>query len=219
MNDIENIIEKYKKELMEFAAQNPPVISEAIPVIAEMNKPEPEQITVDEEPIPVAEGGVIGNFFPQYDSYDEFLSLNTERGELKVQVFAANQTFPVSGARVNVFLPLSNNSRVDLFEGLTDINGIVDGIVLPAPLMEYSQSPETANIRPFATYSILVTHPDFANARFLNVPVFSNTKSIQGVELVPLVNTGEVPGENVTSSPEPYLNLRGGNENGNTDNP
>ncbi len=220
MNDIESIIEKYKRELMEFSFQNPPeVTKETVPVMATTQEAEePQNQIVVEDPVPTVEEGVIGNYYPSYDSYDEFLRQNTEKGSLKVQLFAANQTFPIPGGKVTVLVKLNENDTATLFEGLTDINGIVDGISLPAPSSASTQSPETANIRPFATYTITATHPQYAMAEFENVPIFANVKSIQQIELVPLVNTGEVPPGTFTVSPEPYVNLRGGAGIDNTDN-
>ncbi len=217
MDEIENIIEKYKRELMEFALDNSSPVPQAVPTVAQMQPEEPMENTVVENPVPIVESETIGDFFPQYSSLDDFLSQNTEQGSLRVQVFAANRAFPISGARVSVFLPLAGNDRVDLFDGITDINGVIDGIILAAPSSANSQSPETANIRPFAAYTIFVEHPQFASAQFLNVPIFPRIKSIQNVELVPLIETGEAPPTNTRIGSEPYLNLRGGDENG-TDN-
>ncbi len=219
MNDIENLIKKYKRELMEFSFQNPPAVKEAMPTMATVAEvDEPQNQTVVENPVPTVEEGIVGDYFPSYNSYDEFLSQNTQKGTLKVQLFAANRTFPVLGGTVTVLVKLNENDSATLFEGLTDINGIIDPITLPAPSSSSTQSPETANIRPFATYTIIATHPQYAMAQFDNVPIFSNIKSIQQIELVPLVNTGELPPGTITIPPEPYVNLRGGISNGNANN-
>ncbi len=230
MNNIENIIEKYKKELMDFSLQNPSISSDSVPTMATVESMSPDtssktgnmqnnsEQSITEDPIPVAEEGVVGDFFPEYSNLEDFLAKNPQKGTLKIQLSAANQAFPVTGAQVAVDVELSDNNTVNLFEGLSDINGIVDDITLPAPSSSPSQSPNTASIRPFATYTISVQKPQYAKATFKNVPIFANVKSIQQIDLVPLVDTGEQPPDNLTVSPEPYLNLRGAEESGNTDN-
>ncbi len=213
MDNIENIIERYRRELMEFNLQNPqappedsqsvapPFYAEAVSQNIEVRRPETDD-----------------NSFKPYQSYDDFLKDNTQTGALRVQVFGADRAFPISGAEVNINLPLANEESVNLFDGLTDINGIVDNIVVPAPSSELSQSPENPQIKPYATYKITVRHPLYADSEFLSVPVFSGVKSIQGVELIPLSASGEAPDSPPVLLPEPYLNLRGIDLIGNTDN-
>ena len=104
-------------------------------------------------------------------------------GTLKIQVFAADQVYPISSARVRV--TKSGDSRV-LFDGYTDSSGIVDNIVLPAPSNIYSLEPSLT--RPYALYDLIVERPGFVRHRFLKIPVFSGIESIQNVQLFPSTN-------------------------------
>ncbi|MBQ8783951.1 MAG: hypothetical protein IJZ57_09315 [Clostridia bacterium] len=215
MDDIENIIKRYQRELLEFSSQNQAISPQAVPVVSPRVVQEPAPEIFTENPAPVVEQEVQREVFPRYSTYEEFLRANTEEGLLRVQVFGGNKFFPVTGARVRVSLPLESGNEVQQFDGLTDINGVVDNIPLPAPPLSLSQSPNTTQIRPFAYYTVMVEHPRYASTRFLNVPVFSDVKSVQNVQLVPLVGTGETPGTTVQFQTEPFLNLRGLEENGN----
>ncbi len=218
MDDFENIIKKYQKELMEFSLQNPLPKEKAIPVFSEQLSKNENIISVVEDPQPVAEEPGETTAFPMYTDYDEFLKSNTEKGSLRIQVFAGDRFFPIPNARVRVTLPLLSADDIQLSDALTDINGVVDNIVLPAPPVELSQSPETAAIRPFAFYTIKVEHPKYATSQFVNVPVFAGVKSIQDVQLVPLTESGDFPDNVVRFQSDPFIALRGAESNGYTNN-
>lgn len=130
---------------------------------------------------------------------------NSAYGSLRVQVFAADQVYPISAANVVV----TENEKDDvLFQGYTDSSGIVDNILLPAPSKEMSEAPSL--LKPYAQYDITVSHPRFAQRKYVGVPVFEGIKSIQTVQLVPDEN-GNNSAQTVTES-EPndlLLKVRG----------
>ncbi len=216
MNDIENIIKRYQQELLEFSSQNQTKSPSVVPVVSSDVEEAPIDETFVENSLPAIEQAQQYDYLQQYDTYDDFLSENSSNGLLRVQVFGGNQFFPIPGARVTVSLTLSNGTGVEQFDGLTDINGVVDNISLPAPPAALSQSPNVSEQRPFSYYTVEVEHPRYAASRFLNVPVFSDVKSVQNVQLVPLINSGSQPDTTVQLRAEPFLKLRGIEENGNT---
>ena len=79
---------------------------------------EPEMTRIEEEPMKTGTKTEEPD-----DEADSF-------GTLKVQVFAAQQVYPISSARVIV---RRNGEDKILFEGYTDSSGIVDNIRLPTP--------------------------------------------------------------------------------------
>lgn len=214
MDNIDNIIERYQQELMEFNALHSHPEKDAAPVISRGFLP--TEAEEKETPEKVSESPADTQTL--YSGYDEFFKDNTQTGTLRVQVYAANRAFPISGAEVSVFLPVSDSGSTELFNGITDINGVVDNITLAAPPFSLSQTPDNPQLKPYASYRILITHPQYADAEFVSVPVFAQRKSIQGVELIPLSATGEAPDTTPRSYPEPYFNLRGFATDGNTDN-
>ncbi len=252
MDDFDNLIERYRRELMEFSKNNcsKPAVSEpksnqkdnatqaeicteckVIPVekeqILPVNTQPKEEADFDEMPadIPATETenaenvkvdysqaaneNSVGNAtVPKFKNYEEFIRNNPQNGSLKVQVFAADHAFPVPSARVVVVLELQNGTR-EFFDGLTDINGIVDDIILPAPARENSQSPSESPALPYSSYTTYVEHPDFVDARYTDVPVFAGIKSIQGVELIPLVSVGNEPKFVETDESNSFERLKG----------
>ena len=80
-----------------------------------------------------------------------------------------------------------------MFSGLTNTDGIIDSVTLPAPDFAMSQSPSESKYLPYAIYTTLIERPGYVNAIYTNVPVFSGIESIQGVEMVPLVANGAGP--------------------------
>lgn len=112
---------------------------------------------------------------------------NTGTGKLVVQVYVASGALPVEGAKVTV----TDADGNVVAERITDISGVASVEKLTAPAAEYSQQP--GRVIPYSTYNILVSHPGYYTAQFLNVPVFDKNESIQPVGLIPL-------GENATEN-------------------
>lgn len=235
MEDFDKLIEKYRSELIEFSKSNPipdeviessAEIEEAVPAAndnvntnCETEKIEecdasPDKLTevTAEEDEPITnniESEKTGVYVaPQFADYAEFIKNNPQSGSLRVQVSAANEAFPIPNARVTVVLELLNGPR-EMYDGLTDINGIIDNIKLPAPDSEMSQSPSSSGVLPYSTYTTYVEHPDFVKEKFTNVPVFSGIKSIQGVELISRVNYGNQPESIVQNEGESFTRLKG----------
>lgn len=119
---------------------------------------------------------------PPLVSYTEFMETNPKTGSLKVQAFTGQQTAPISGVTVVVSKTFSDGERV-FYSLVTDENGIVDNILLPAPSKTLSEQP--SNIPPYSDYSITAFHPSFHQEVYSNVPVFEGIKSIQPVRLTP----------------------------------
>ena len=224
MEEFENIIEKYRRELVELSKQNE---SQNIPQTEEIsvedqtdfteNEPdfvpviEQEEIIPEEIPDPVINDSepaqsardipgievTAGDPFSnpnreKFDTYAEFLQNNPQQGYLKVQVYANDRTYPIDNARVRVILNLKNEAR-EMFSGLTNTDGIIDSIILPAPDVSQSQSPSDSVFLPYAIYTTLIDRPGYVNATYTNVPVFSGIESIQGVEMIPLTSGGQWP--------------------------
>ncbi len=125
-----------------------------------------------------------------------FLTQNPETGTMQIETSAAGRAFAVNSARVMIFLPL-DSGNITLFDGLTDISGLTDKIILPAPARNLSTSPNNGNALPYAVYTVYVEHPSFVRSIFNNVPVFSGVESIQPVEML-----AKVEGLN---EPEPII--------------
>lgn len=198
MHNLEDMIEKYRRELVEFSkqesvrelnsgemAESVPTMASALPFVADVgNDRETEK----------------------YPSYEDFVRLNPSSGLMKIQATSGGTSFPIINAAVKISIPLGEGDR-EIFSGYTDINGIIDNISLPAPNSSFSLDETNTTVVPYAVYAVSVSHPEFAKSDFFNVPVFSGTKSIQPVRLVPLTETGEEPG--TVNTPNPTMVLYG----------
>lgn len=114
---------------------------------------------------------------------NNFLTANPETGTLRIETFASDRAFAVPSARLMVFLPLESGN-ITLYDGITDISGSSERIVLPAPPRSLSSSPDNGNVLPFSAYTVYIEHPSYVRSLFNNVPVFSGIESVQPVQML-----------------------------------
>lgn len=112
-------------------------------------------------------------------SYDEFLRRNTAIGKLKVQASRAQGALPTEGVRISIIGNFSD-ARVLFFDGLTDADGLITGILLPAPPRTASLQPDTAGRG--AVYQLFAAHPDF-EPEVYEIEIFEGVNAIQPVSL------------------------------------
>lgn len=209
-SELQNLIEKYKEELLKYANENDGFIKKEIvenlpetqPVVSVVSSPDN---TGKEADITELEGTNptnynAGRIEPTYTDLADFRAKNSGNGTMKVQVFSGREAFPIVSARVQVTKDF--DSGVHTFsDRLTDTSGIVDGISLIAPRKDMAQ--EDNNILPYSTYTIRVTHPNFITTLYTNVPVFDEVVSIQPVNLVPKTGTPTDDNEIIYVDEEP----------------
>ena len=118
----------------------------------------------------------------QFPDEADFLQNNPESGFLRVQVFAANQSFPIQNATVVVRKRFPGKDKV-FFTAQTDSNGIMNRITLPAPDRELADAPSA--LQPYSTYDVLVSHPRFIQVIVDDVAVFDSVETVQNVEMIP----------------------------------
>lgn len=201
MRELEKMIEKYRQELVEFSKQSPTADKEVLK--SDENNVVPAMANV----LPFVSNAGTTEETEFYKNFEDFQNKNPSKGIMRVQVTSGGRSYPIINAIVKVSVPLETGDR-EIFSGYTDINGVVDNIVLPAPDSSYSLDEQNTTVEPFAVYEVTVTHPDFAKSEFFNVPVFANIKAIQPARLVPLTETGGEPGTVII--PEQPMRLFGG---------
>lgn len=113
----------------------------------------------------------------------DFLAAHPGRGTLRIQVSTARGAFPVPKATVTVSNPLETGSRA-LYQGTTDISGILEDLVLPALPESLSQNPATAE-NSGTVYQVSVRHPGYVPVERREVAIFSNIETILPVVLEP----------------------------------
>lgn len=112
-------------------------------------------------------------------SYDEFLRRNTALGSLKVQASRAQGALPTENVRISV-IGQFNDARVLFFDGVTDADGLITGITLPAP--PRAASLQSQDPRRGALYQVFASHPDF-EPDIYEIEIFENITSILPVAL------------------------------------
>lgn len=115
----------------------------------------------------------------QNQIYQKFLKENPMYGFLKVQIYLANQAIPVPDVKIKIQKEIEGETFT-IFEGKTDESGIVTNIKLPAPDIKDPDTPT------FASYTLIVDHPSYQGPTTFSIPVYSNQKMIQYVNLIPL---------------------------------
>jgi hypothetical protein len=68
----------------------------------------------------------------EYADHEGFINENSRKGILKIQAYRGQMAYPVPSVRVVISKRFLDGEYV-FFSGLTDENGIIDGIELPAP--------------------------------------------------------------------------------------
>ncbi len=182
-NNLSDMIKMYKEKMIKLSKLNPNIQEN-------IKKPEPEQVNDQEnEEDPAPEEGEDNESIEDNNQIEEVIyqekiknssKNNLKTGILKVHVTAANGAFPIKDARV-VISKKNNNNKITIFYDLkTDIDGIVDNIVLYAH--QDTTLPEES---PYITYNVTVTHPDFRSVTNSTANMLEGQKSILLVTMIP----------------------------------
>lgn len=106
-----------------------------------------------------------------------------QTGTLLVRVYVSRAQLPISGATVIVAAADGDGRHQILAVRITDDSGLAGPLTLPAPDTGASQSPGQPH--PFSSYLLLVEHPEYEMAAFLDLQVFPGVQTIQDVAMVP----------------------------------
>lgn len=233
MNDFDRMIEEYSRQLIETKRKSilsEIEDGEISPVVSEEAEPEPYQaVSAAEVFEPLAEevfepsekeasekasseetdNAVPVSAMPSnaevgggVDPRDENYPISGT-GKLRVQVYAADQSYPIGSALVTV---TSVRDGKEFFRGYTDTSGIVDNVILPTVSKDMSASP--SYLKPYEQYNVTVDHPRFIPRKYLGVPVFEGQTSIQTVQLVPTDKSEQKPDVVIESEPNELLRRR-----------
>lgn len=122
-----------------------------------------------------------------YDSkvYSDFASQNTGSGLLKIQVFAANQAFPLKDVDIIIYKNI-DGKKVIFFEGVTDSSGIIDNISLPTK--EMKSDVESASDIVSTSYNITAKNINTDDVKDYVIYIYDDVKIIQPIQF-PLVDS------------------------------
>ena len=122
-------------------------------------------------------------------------------GYLVVRVSTARGAIPLENATVSVRGTSAQSSDI-IYSLETDESGLTPRLPLPAPPKSNSLSPDQST--PYSLWSIDVFKSGYATARYESVPVYPDVTSIQGAELVPLIE-GVRPYDVINQNEAPML--------------
>lgn len=161
-------------------------------IMEDLPRPEPERPQIDG--ITFEEAG--------NEALEEYLRQNPKIGFLKMQVFTARGAIPLQGAQVKISRRIGEQDHV-FSSAITDRDGLIPPIPLPAPDRSLSEEPENQGEPvPFATYNIRTEYPGHVTVENFNVPIFDGIVSIQPVSMTPNTNGNMAPEEIYEQEPE-----------------
>ncbi len=115
------------------------------------------------------------------------MNLTRSTGTLKVEVFDKEQFKPIDEAKIQIW---DKDNKEIIEEFTTNSSGQTIEIELPAPPLEYSQSPD--NPQPFSEYNINILSDDFNDMIISNAQIYSTSNAIQKVALEPISNERDI---------------------------
>ena len=123
--------------------------------------------------------------FKNSEMYQRFLRENPSFGFLKIRAYAANQAVPISNLKIVITKDIENNN-VTFFEGTTNDSGVIERIILPAPLLNQNDLIAPAS----TTYEIRATYTPDNITQIFRVNMYENVGVIQNINIVPDMNMG-----------------------------
>lgn len=109
----------------------------------------------------------------------DYLKNNPGSGLLRIQVYTANQAFPLEDVEVKVYKEI-DGKRVVFFNGVTDSSGIIDNINLPTK--EVKKEVESASDIMSTDYIIEAKYPKTGVAQDYIVSIYDDLKVIQPIK-------------------------------------
>ena len=73
--------------------------------------------------------------FLKSDIYKDFIKKNAGLGRLLVRAYAASEALPIKGLKLKVST-IFNDNKIVVYEGYTDESGVIENILLPAPIYD-----------------------------------------------------------------------------------
>lgn len=109
--------------------------------------------------------------------------MSNSSGTLRVRAYTAEGALPVQNANVKI-KGTSEGVELVSFSSLTDNDGLSEVFVLPTPSVEYSLSPNAAEL-PYSLYDLEISADGYFTKRIKGLTVFPGINSIQLVNMIP----------------------------------
>jgi len=123
-------------------------------------------------------------------------------GRLIVTVTTVRSLYPVENARVTVFSGEIDNRR-PIDSDLTDQSGRTKAFALETPSKNISLNSSSVEL-PYELYGIEIKAEGYVDTIYLNVPVFSDTTSLQQANMMLLETAGKEKGPIIYDTAQQY---------------
>ncbi len=137
--------------------------------------PEPLPLPDDDESVTDEDGETSDDIF-----YEDFIKENPATGYIKIQAFRGDQVYPVENVEISISKEFEDGDRI-FFSGVTDKNGIIDFIPLPAPPRSNSLTPSTPD--KYTEYELTARHPEYI-AIDTEIEVYDGIKTVQPLRMI-----------------------------------
>lgn len=112
------------------------------------------------------------------ENFSDFMKKNNTYGGFKAQASLAGGDIPLSGVNIKIYNELNDGQHL-FFQGITNANGIIDGVQLPAPPYE---KPTLSNISgPYAKYELLAEKEGY-NSILKQINIYSGIRTLLPLE-------------------------------------
>ena len=136
------------------------------------------------------------------DRLRAFLEKNPAYGNLLFQVTGGQGAFPVAGAKIVIIKDLDDTHAFSVTE-MTDESGRTQGMYLPAPSRNLSQTPGNGDV--FAKYRAEITAAGYIPVQVVDIPVFDGIVTIQPVDMQPDIGGKQSDRMQTVEDKEPNL--------------
>ena len=113
----------------------------------------------------------------------------TDNGTINVRTYTAGGALPIKNSVIKIIGADENNRFIE-FSYLTDVDGITEALILPAPPKSYSLAPGALEV-PYAVYDIEASADGYYTKRINNVAVFSGTNASLPINMIPISIAGD----------------------------
>ena len=118
--------------------------------------------------------------FKKLPEYQNFIQKNPSTGNLKVQVFTADQAIPLPNTQVYITKQIGDYN-VLFFEGMTDSSGIIDNIILPAPVGDFNVEEVVAP--DYTMYQLVASNDALKEIKQYQISMFGDVKVLQYIKM------------------------------------
>ena len=115
--------------------------------------------------------------------YKEFINLNPALGKLKVRAYTASEAIPVRGLSITIS-KIIDGENVVFFEGKTNLSGVIDNILLPAPRLDVKNNAVPASIE----YNLIASYNEKLKPVVYKIVIYDNIYVIQNINVLPSTN-------------------------------